>query len=811
LSLILTVWRKDSFATGDVDWVTEADTCRIYVLPKLHTAGWSDDQIAEQRTFTDGRIVVVGDKCWRGRQKRADYILRYRQNFPIAVVEAKAAYKNPADGLQQAKEYAIALGLKFAYSTNGHGIVEHDFITGRDNDVLTFPSPDNLWRKLSQSEKIDADDKNRVDRLLTPCYRVSKKMPRYYQEIAINRAVQAILQGRCRVLLTMATGTGKTLVAFQIIWKLWSTRWNRKGEYRRPRVLFLADRNILVEDPMSKDFAVFGDARWEIKGRAVKSREIYFATYQAIAKDERRPGLFREYSPDFFDLIIVDECHRGSAKDESNWREILEYFKPAYQLGMTATPLRDDNRDTYRYFGNPVYIYSLKQGIEDGFLAPYRVHRIVTSVDATGWRPTRGEMDRYGREIPDKEYETRDFERVVSLKARTQAVAQHLTEFLKKTDRYAKTIVFCVDQEHAEDMRKALNNLNVDLVRKNPDYVCRIVSDEGDTGRGHLSNFMELERTTPTLVTTSRLLTTGVDVPLCKNVVLFRVINSMVDFKQTIGRGTRIRDDYGKLYFNILDYTGSATRLFADSDFDGFPTFVSEEEIDAHGKTVSRKSEERDAEEQGYSPEKEKTGMPKTWDDTEARKHAQKYYVNGGSVEIAVDYVYELDADGKQLKVVSYTEYTAEKVRSMFTSTAELRSKWSNAEERRTILKALDERGITLEHLAEATKMPDADPFDLLCHVAFNAPVRTRRERAERVRTEEKSFFEKYQSEARGILAEILDKYEEFGVNELTDPNVLKVPPLSKHGNIGEIAAFFGGVKNLLSALNIMQNLLYMF
>ncbi len=791
--------------------ITEADTCRMYVLPLLHEAGWTDEQIAEQRTFADGRVVVVGEKCWRGKQKRADYILRYRRDFPIAIVEAKAAYKNPADGLQQAKDYAKILGLKFAYSTNGHGIVEHDFVTGRDNDLAAFPSPDGLWKRFAKSEKIDDGDEIAVDRLLTPYYRIPKKMPRYYQEIAINRAVQAILQGKRRVLLTMATGTGKTFVAFQIIWKLWSKRWNRKGEHRRPRVLYLADRNVLVEDPMIKDFAVFGDAKWQIKGRAIKSREIYFATYQAIARDERRPGLFREYSPDFFDLIVVDECHRGSARDESNWREILEYFEPAYQLGMTATPLRKDNRDTYRYFGNPVYTYSLKQGIEDGFLSPYRVHRVVTSVDATGWRPRKGEVDRYGRKISNREYETKDFEVALSLKARTETVAQHLTRFLKETDRYAKTIVFCVDQEHAEDMRKALNNLNADLVRKDHDYVVRIVSDEGKIGRGHLSNFMELEEQTPALVTTSRLLTTGVDVPLCKNIVLFRVINSMVDFKQIIGRGTRIRDDYGKLYFNIIDYTGSATRLFADTDFDGWPTLISEEEIDAQGKTIKKESKEQDAKEQGFELGEEEPDFTKILDDTGKRKYRRKYYVDEGAVEIAVNYVYELDSDGKQLRVVKYTDYTAEKVTSMFTSSAELRSKWSNTQERAMILKALEERGITLSYLAEVTKMPEADPFDLLCHVAFNAPIRTRRERAERVREEEKKFFKQFRSEAREILAEILAKYEEFGVNELTDPNVLKVPPISRHGNISEIAALFGGVKKLLGALNKMQNLLYMF
>ena len=410
----------------------EADTCRKYVLPKLIDSGWDNDphSFTEQRTFTDGRIVVSGKKVHRRPQKRADYLLRYTRDFPIAVIEAKAEYKSPGTGLQQAKDYAEILGLKFAYATNGHGIIEFDYLTGLEQEITQFPAPSELWERLATSQGLDEGKKTR---LLTPFNHLSGKSPRYYQEIAINRAVQAILQGKKRILLTMATGTGKTVVAFQICWKLWSARWNRTGEYRRPKILYLADRNILIDDPKDKTFAPFGEARHKIEnGVAVKSREMYFAIYQAIAKDERRPGLYREYAPDFFDLIIVDECHRGSAKDESNWREILEYFQPAYQLGMTATPLRNDNIDTYQYFGNPIYTYSLRQGIEDGFLAPYRVHRVITTVDAAGWRPDAGELDRYGREIPDEEYHTKDFERIIALKARTQAIARHLTDFLKK-------------------------------------------------------------------------------------------------------------------------------------------------------------------------------------------------------------------------------------------------------------------------------------------------------------------------------------------------------------------------------------------
>jgi type I restriction enzyme R subunit len=782
--------------------LTEADTCRKYVLPKLYAASWTDDQISEQKSFTDGRIIVSGSKAARRPQKRADYLLKYRRDFTLAVVEAKSVYKKPGDGLQQAKEYAQILGLKFAYATNGHGIVEHDFLTGKDSDLETFPAPDELWARLKVAENITPEI---VERVLAPYYHLSGKIPRYYQDISINRAVQAILQGKRRVLLTLATGSGKTVIAFQICWKLWNSRWNRTGAYRRPRILYLADRNVLVDDPKDKDFAPFGEARWKIQGEVIKSREMYFATYQAIARDERRPGLYREYPHDFFDLIIVDECHRGSARDESNWREILEYFEPAFQLGMTATPLREDNRDTYRYFGNPLYTYSLRQGIDDGFLAPYKVHRIITTADAAGWRPSKGELDRYGREIPDGEYTTKDFERIVALKARTEAIARNLTDFLKKTDRYGKTIVFCVDQEHAEEMRKALNNLNADLVKKNPDYTARIVSDEGKIGKGHLSDFMELETLVPTIVTTSQMLTTGVDVQTCKNVVLARVINSMTDFKQIIGRGTRVRDDYGKLYFTILDYTGSATRMFADPDFDGEPALVTEEEMNDKGETVGKPEVITEEEGEQIDEEEPPYGLP-----PDGRKGTpQKYYVDNGSVEIAAHLVYELDPDGKQLRVVKFTDYTAEKVRSMYASAAALRSRWSSAEERATIIQALEERGISFSELAEAAKQPDADPFDLLCHVAFNAPLRTRRERAEMLRKEKTDFFDRYSPEARAVLNAMLEKYIEYGTAQFKMPDILKVPPISERGTIPQIASLFGGAEKLRAAVTELQTLLY--
>lgn len=695
--------------------------------------------------------------------------------------------------------------MKFAYSTNGNGIVEFDFLTGRERTLDSFPTPKELWTRLRIGEELRDD--TTAERLLTPYNHLSGKSPRYYQEIAINRTVRSILQEKNRILLTMATGTGKTVVAFQICWKLWQARWNRTGEYRRPKILYLADRSILIDDPKDKIFTPFGDARWKIEhGEVNKGREMYFAIYQAIAKDERRPGLYKEYARDFFDLIVVDECHRGSAKDESNWREILEYFEPAYQLGMTATPLRQDNRDTYAYFGNPIYTYSLRQGIEDGFLAPYRVHRIVSAWDATGWRPSKEDLDRFGRAIPDDEYHTKDFERVVALRARTQAIARHLTEFMRKTDRYAKTIVFCVDQEHAAEMRQVLTNQNADLVQQHPDYVCRVTAEEGDIGRGHLGRFQELEKDTPVILTTSQLLTTGVDAPTCKNIVLARVVNSMTEFKQMIGRGTRVRDDYGKLYFNILDYTGSATRLFADPDFDGDPVRVTQEEMSETGELKTYKI----VEEQPVVAETEEQfqiSHKQISDDGEGER--RKYYFDGGQVEIVAHIVHELDPDGKQLRVVKFTDYTAEKVRTLYPSASELHAQWADPVQRAEIIQRLAERGIDFDDLAKAAGQPDADPFDLLCHVSFNAPLRTRRERADRLRKEKKGFFDQYGPQAKEILAELLEKYAEYGTAQFVIPDVLKVPPISEHGNVIEIAEFFGGTERLRAAVNQLQTLLY--
>ena len=789
--------------------LTEADTCRKFVVPLLQKAGWDDAPYAinEQRTFTDGRVLFVGGKAKRGKQKRADYILRLRPDFPIAVVESKAKYKSATDGLQQAKEYAKILGLKFAYATNGVEIIEVDFLTGLEQTLETFPTPSELWGRLRVGEGID--EETVADCILTPTYPDRSKPLRYYQEIAVNRAVQSILQGQRRILLTLCTGAGKTAVAFQIAWKLWSSRWNKVGEHRTPKILFLADRNVLVDDPYAKDFRPFGEARFKIaNGQVSLGRDIYFTIYQAIARDERRPGLYREFPPGFFDLIIVDECHRGSASQESNWREILEYFEPAFQLGMTATPRRDDNVDTYNYFGSAIYTYSLAQGIADGFLAPYRVHRMVTNYDATGWRPDQGQLDRFGREIPDAEYTTKDFERLVVLRARTEAIARHLAKFMKTTDRFAKTIVFCVDQEHASEMRRALNNLNRDLVKGHPDYVCRVTSDEGDVGRGCLSRFQDLEESSPVILTTSQMLTTGVDAPTCKNVVLARVVGSMSEFKQIIGRGTRLRPDYDKLYFHILDYTGTATEKFADPAFDGDPVSADEVTIDEDGEVVAEGEETitPPPDDDGPDLPDDDGGLPP---DDEDDGQPRKFYVDGGNVQVIHHLVYDLDADGNKLTCRQLTDYTGEKVRTLYPHAADFRREWLVPEHRSQIVEALEERGIDVESLGQTLGKPEADPFDLLCHLAYNAPLRSRRERANRVRQEESEFFTKYGLEARAVLEALLEKYADHGDAQFRLPDALEVAPLDAFGNVIEISQRFGGALQLKEAVTELAQLLY--
>lgn len=794
--------------------MTEADTCREFITPRLVDAGWSSapHSVAEQRTFTNGRIIVSGGKVRRGVQKRADYLLYYRRDFPLAVVEAKVVGLPAESGVQQAREYAEILGLKFAYATNGYRIIEIDYTTGTEREVEQYASPSELFQRLTDSAKLPDE---RSAALVEPLNLSSGKQARYYQQVAINRVVERILLGQKRILATMATGTGKTFVAFQICWKLWSSRWNRKNEHRRPKILFLADRNILVDDPMAKMFAPFGDARHKISGGDTsQSRDVYFGIYQALTTAST--DVFRQYRPDFFDLIIIDECHRGSSRDESAWRAILDYFEPAVQFGMTATPLREESRDSYEYFGNPVYTYSLRQGIEDGFLAPYRVHRVITTVDAAGWRPSKDEMDRYGREVPDDEYQTKDFERVVALRSRTRAMARHLTDLLKGTDRFAKTLVFCVDQEHAAEMRQELINLNSDLVKQYPDYVCRVTADEGAIGLTHLSHFQDVDKPTPVILTTSQLLTTGVDAEMVKNVVLARMVGSRSEFKQIVGRGTRLKVDYGKEYFNIIDFTGTATRHFADPDFDGDPARIEEVTVDELGEVVETAADEVPGLAEVEAEHLVETEQGDDTDDngeiiTEPPAEPRKFYIDGGEVEVIGHLVYDLDTDGKKLQVVKYTEYSGRAVRTLYPTREALQSAWANPDTRAEVLRELTERGISFEELAASSEQPDADPFDLLCHLGWNAPLLTRRQRAEAAKRQTQDLFAQHGETARKILSLLLDRYVERGIlqfNALSE--LMKVQPFDRYGSPSEIATrHFGGVRGMKDAVSQLQTALY--
>jgi type I restriction enzyme R subunit len=789
----------------------EANTCRKYVEPRLEDAGWNTEphDYTENYYFTDGKIRPKNQRQPRGKRKFADYLLLYNGELPLAVVEAKRKRKTPDEGLEQAIDYAKILNVKFAYSTNGKGIVEYDFITGKQSDAQdSFPSPEQLWQRLT-GEKKEQIREDIAEKLLTPFYPTPGKPVRYYQRNAINAAIAAILKGQRRLLLTMATGTGKTSVAFQICWKLVNIDWNAYGQNDTPRILFLADRNILVDDPMNKDFSAFKeDIIYKIQGEAKKGREIYFAIYQGIGDREDSPGLYRQYSRDYFDLIIVDECHRGSANDEGNWRQILEYFEPAYQLGMTATPLRNDNVDTYRYFGNPLYTYSLKDGINDGFLAPYRVYRVSTRSDRDGWRPSAGQLDRYGRSIPDEVYQTPDFERTLVRDARTRAIAQHITDFLKSSDRYAKTIVFCVDEPHVKAMIKALRNLNTDITKDNPNYISRITAGAGAVGNGHLYQFKDIQDNTHIIAVTSKLLTTGVDVPTCKNVVLARVIRAMTDFKQIIGRGTRVREDYGKIYFNIIDYTNS-TVLFDDRDFDGEPTLINESEIDNEGKTIEETEQELESEEIEADEdelEDEISGFPGLPEDDD--EPPRKFYADGGTEEVVEEKIYDLDVEN-QLRLSKLIDYTREQVRTLYRSTLEVQQRWADPEQRAEIIELLADRGIDFEELKTVTNQPEADPFDLLCHIAFDAPVLTYKQRAERLKRKKKDFFERYSTDAKAILELLLDSYAQGGLQQLALPAALKVKAVEQYGNVSEIAARFGGADKLKQAVYLLQSLLY--
>lgn len=794
---------------------SEADTCRNYVLPKLKDAGWTEEQIIEQYRITDGRIVKVGSKHRRTAPLRADYVLEYEPGMPIGVVEAKREYSTPGKGMQQAKNYAQLLDVPFAYSTNGVSIVEDDRNTGIERaNLSTFPSPEMLWARYREWKGIKDD--SAADGLLLPFNRSLRnadgtvKEPRYYQRTAINRTVEAILAGDKRLLLTMATGTGKTFVSMQIVWKLWNSQWVHG---RHPRILYLADRNVLVDQPIEREFkpafgAGEGSPIWKLKGTAKSGREIYFGLYQQLADGGDEPtGMFRQFARDFFDLVIVDECHRGSARAESSWRKILDHFSPATQLGMTATPKRDETADTYAYFGGaPLFEYTLAQGIEDGFLAPYRVRRVVLSPDAHGWAPEQGQLDLFGKEIPPGLYTTPDFERVVSLLSRTEAAAKHLTNYLHATDRFAKTIVFCANQEHADQMRRALHNANSDLTPQHRDYVVRIVSDEQEIGQGHLSRFCDTEAQFPVIATTSEMLSTGVDAPTVRNIVLFRPVGSMALFKQMIGRGTRLFPDEDKLSFEIIDYSG-ASALFSDPEFDGPPEHVIEETINDEGDVVEDVVVEEP--EPSFEPTPRPADVDVDLDPEDLPAPRAKFYVDDVEVIVTAEAVYELDPQTQQLRLVEYRDLVTETVRSLFPSANELRAKWASRVSRREVLDALAEHGIDADELADRAGLPDADPIDVLVHLAWNQPLATRTDRVRRVRKEYSDFFEAFQPAAREVLEYLLDKYAEYGISELESPGVLQVPPLSSLGTPVEIARRFGSPEEWRAAQTRLGELVY--
>jgi type I restriction enzyme R subunit len=783
------------------------------VLPSLLGSGWRKEQIQEQVHVTDGRVIFRDGRPDRDKELIPDYLLEVSPDFPVAVVEAKREYRNASDGLQQAKEYAELLDLPVALATNGQGIVEFGFDTGIERPLERFPRPDEVWARYRRWRGIA--DAATADVLKEPFNRDlvnadgTPKEPRYYQRVAIHQAVTAILSGRKRLLLTMATGSGKTFTALQIVWKVWRY-WETLGKAGTSRVLYLADRDVLISRPMRDFREVFGESVHRIRGESTTAYNIFFSTYQALHDNMDDPRFRREFPPDFFDLIVVDECHRGSARDDSPWREILEYFDAAAQLGLTATPKRDANVDTYNYFGDPLYTYSLRQGISDGFLAPYRVHRVVLSPDAYGWRPDQGQLDRYRREVPDKLYQTSDFERVVSLLTRTDVAARYLTGYLRSNGRMNKMLIFCVDSEHALDMRKAMGNLNTDMTRQQSDYVARLVADEERTVKAQLDRFTDEESPTPVVATTARLLATGVDIPTLHTVVLFKPIRSMVEFKQIIGRGTRLAPDYDKLYFEIIDFTG-ATILFEDPDFDGPADVSDEDEIDENGDIVEHphagEGGSGSREDDDGSHDKDRQGNGGT--PTKPPKYSEKFYVDETSVYKVAEGFLVTDPTTDRLELVEYRAYAAKAVRRIFPTPTGLRMRWRESPERAEIVTELRSKGIDLDELAARTGLQDMDALDLLVHLAWNEPKLTRFDRARRARRNSGDFFGSFQPEAREVLDLLLERYALYGIDDMTDARALEADPVGELGTLLEIADRFGGPERMRVAVEHLQRLVY--
>jgi len=779
------------------DSYSEADTCRMYVLPKLKAAGWEDEMIREQMNITAGKIIPEGRGGKRLAPKKPDYTLFYAPNFKIAVVEAKSIYSTPGQGMQQAIEYAKMLEIKFAYSTNGKGIEEYDFISKKQSTVDRFSSPIELWHRLNTHLNVDEKQK---EALLHPFNRESRSPdgkviePRYYQEIAVNAAITAILHGKKRILLTLATGTGKTFIAFQIARKLWET------QSPHPKILFLVDRDVLITQAMDGNFSPFGQARHRIQRKVQKAYEMYFALYQALDVDKEESELYKEYPADFFDYVIIDECHRGTANEQSNWREILNHFSTAVHVGMTATPKRDaDSLDTYDYFGVPLYTYSLRQGIEDGFLAPYFIVRPILDIDREGYTPKHGERDNEGKLLEQRKYTISDFDRILTVEERRKRVASHLTQFLEKNNqKFNKTILFCQNSEHAEGMTKLLRNYS----GEGPDYCVRIVSAEGEIARYYLDKFTNPKEDFPVIAATSRLMSTGVDAPTCKVIALDKVINSMTEFKQIIGRGTRVFEPREKLWFTIIDYRG-ASRLFEDADWDGPAEGITEEEL-----TKLTDEKEQRLLEMAKKRQEEQSVEPPV--ETKTEELRETYVIQGVKVEIIAQSVKIFDQSMGGHRLVSYEEYTGETVRRLVNDfQMDLNKIWVEPEKRTHFIKELERRGITFEHLLEITENYSSDPFDILLHITYNSKLKTRFQRAESVK-KEKIFLEKYPEKAKQVLEVILEHYAEEGYRELEGRNILRLEKFEKFGgDYVIIKDIFKGTDNYDKAINEMVKAIY--
>lgn len=762
--------------------MTEEDIKLQYITPAI-TSKWDIKKVTMETQITDGKINLKGNFVFREKPKRADYILYLNANNPIAIIEAKDNKHSVSHGLQQAMTYAQMLDLPFAYSSNGDGFAEHDFLTGKERQfgLDEFPTEAELVARFKQESGMTPTQEAVIEQ---PYYSSQNTYPpRYYQRIAINRTVDAIARGQNRLLLVMATGTGKTYTAFQIVYRMLQSGLKRK-------ILYLADRNILVDQSIQQDFAPLEKVIHKINvakddKSTITSHEVYFSLYQQLVGDDDKEHFSELFTPDFFDLIIVDECHRGSAKEESRWRRILEYFNSATQIGMTATPKETKYISNLSYFGEPIYMYSLKEGIEDGFLAPFKVINIMTDI-GDGWRPRKGQRDIYGNEIEDRIYTNSDYDYNIIIEDRIQQVASEITRYLKSTDRMAKTIVFCATEDAAERMRRALVNLNSDMVKENPDYVVRITGSD-DYGKKKLKHFISVGSAYPVIATSSKLLSTGADCKMTKLIVLDEMIGSMTEFKQIIGRGTRLREKEGKTHFVVMDFR-NVSRLFADPDWDG-PIVIDP------GFTPGRHTPPP-----GPGPiDPPPPPSPPTVKPVVGR--------DGCKVEIIHKTVSVYDANGKLLRQESIVDYTKENIRGEYASLDNFIRQWSKEEKKEKIREMLLERGIDLELLKADQNMSEVDDFDFICHVAFDKKPLTRKERANNVK--KRDFLSKYSGVAKEVLEALLDKYMNTGIYEIEKTDILKLDPFLKLGKPAKIAGYFGGKAGYLQAVKELEEAIY--